>query len=30
VPEHRHKDNAGAAPTQRGDKAQGAVPAQGS
>jgi hypothetical protein len=26
VPEHRHKDNAGAAPAQRSDEAQGAAP----
>jgi hypothetical protein len=30
VPEHRHKDNAGAAPTRRGDEAQGVAPARGS
>jgi hypothetical protein len=30
VPDHRHKDNAGAAPAQRGDEAQGAEPAQSS
>jgi hypothetical protein len=30
VPEHRHKDNAGVAPAQRDDKAQGAAPAQSS
>ncbi|XP_025825331.1 skin secretory protein xP2-like [Panicum hallii] len=28
VPEHRYKDNKGAAPAQRDDKAQGAAPAQ--
>jgi hypothetical protein len=27
VPEHRHKDNVGAAPTWRDDEVQGAAPA---
>jgi hypothetical protein len=30
VPEHRHKDNAGAAPAQRSDEAQGVAPARSS
>jgi hypothetical protein len=30
VPEHRHKDNVGAAPTRKDNEAQGAAPAQSS